>query len=132
MFRISATAIQARVDFCAPSLMASALQLIFCSAEDKVSFVIDEHDLAVYMKLQQSSLNLTYSHSTFIAFADKSAQYSQVLQTSQSHSTTHQLQTTTKWSDFLSSRLSSPPSLLSLLTDSANASSRMAPTAALL
>jgi hypothetical protein len=43
--------VQARVGFCAPSVMKSALRLIFCSANHKLSFIINEHELAVYIKL---------------------------------------------------------------------------------
>ena len=66
MSRTIVTAIQARMGFSAPSLVESVLRLIFYSADDKVPFVIDGHELFVHIKLRKSSFNIIYKHSIFI------------------------------------------------------------------
>jgi hypothetical protein len=58
--RIIVTAIQARMGVSAPLIAKSALRLIFYSADEKIPFVIDEHEFVVHIKLQQSSINVAY------------------------------------------------------------------------
>lgn len=54
-----------------PIASGRAFRLIFYSADDKGSFMIDEHERVVHIKLHQYLFNVTYKPSIFITFTLK-------------------------------------------------------------